>query len=226
MVGLGSAPGLAPSCAWGAPGQHPARYTLPGATVGIKGCPGLSRWSVGTPPPPLVNVCSGLKLRVSGQRGFEAGKGGGQRWRGARHLGSPVTLTLVPQVPGAAAGVAALATGHVTAGEGQEDPAGAGRKQRPQLRRRLLPPGEPPCRCVMGAAKGDAANGPPSQSHGAGGGGMVPALTQVPLSRQSWSPCLRDPRSPSTMPSVRSLAPGSSGRMVSSSDSRREQTRR
>lgn len=54
--------------------------------------------------------------------------------------GEPRDLTLVLQVPGTAAGVTALAAGHAAAGEGQEDPAGAGRRQ--------LPPGQPPHRCV------------------------------------------------------------------------------
>lgn len=75
----------------------------------------------------------------------------------------------------------------------------------------------------MGTAEADATQEPPPQSHGAGGGGMVPAVTRVPLSRQSWSPCPRGPRSRGTTPSARSSAPGSSGRTESSSDSRREQ---
>uniref|UniRef100_A0A8C3NVZ4 Solute carrier family 22 member 31 n=1 Tax=Cyanoderma ruficeps TaxID=181631 RepID=A0A8C3NVZ4_9PASS len=64
--------------------------------------------------------------------------------RGQAH-GEPRDLTPVPQVPGTAAGVAALAAGHTATGEGQEDPAGAGRRQ--------LPPGQPP-RGAGGPARG------------------------------------------------------------------------
>lgn len=129
------------------PGSTPAQHTLPRTTVGIKGCPGLSRWSSGTPPP-WVNVCSGWNLRVSGQHRFEARKRGGgggnsELEGGTRPLENPMMPTLVLQVPGAAAGVTTLAAGHATAREGQEDPAGTGRKQQPRLRRQLLPPGEP-----------------------------------------------------------------------------------
>ncbi|KAL2300096.1 hypothetical protein Nmel_012056 [Mimus melanotis] len=44
------------------------------------------------------------------------------------------------RVPGAAAGASALAAGHKATGEGQEDPAGAGRRQ--------LPPRQPPHRFI------------------------------------------------------------------------------
>uniref|UniRef100_A0A8C3PP37 Solute carrier family 22 member 31 n=1 Tax=Calidris pygmaea TaxID=425635 RepID=A0A8C3PP37_9CHAR len=70
---------------------------------------------------------------------------------GAALAGAFLSLYVARECAGgghAAAGVTTMATGHVAAGEGQEDLAGAGRKQWPRLQRGLLPPGEPPGRCV------------------------------------------------------------------------------
>lgn len=55
-----------------------------------------------------------------------------------------------------------------------------------------------------------------------GGGVTEPALSWIPFSLQSWRPCPRCPHSPGTTLSVRSAAPGSSGRTASSSALQRE----
>ncbi|XP_063190922.1 putative solute carrier family 22 member 31 isoform X1 [Chroicocephalus ridibundus] len=140
MVQGAGFPGMRDALGCGMPRSH--------VTRGAPLAPAPARTGAVRPPAPAGGDDGGrLLLDRRGAAAAGAGRAvpGLAGAAGRRHH-DPGSAGCLLVVPGAAAGVAALATGHLAAGEGQEDPAGAGRKQQPQLQRRLLPPRDPPCR--------------------------------------------------------------------------------